>query len=152
MVEPFSVCKVPVNGFSKSLFKGHLALPAKFSLDLCAVDGVALVVSGTVSNMGDCLFNFIHCLSRAFGRQLDYFMQKLDVLPFVFAADVVLFACPTVLEDEPYRTVVVFNVDPVADVVTLAIYRKVLSVADVADHEWQKFFWELVWSVVVRAV
>ena len=46
----------------------------------------------------------------------------------------------------------VFNKKPVAHVFALAIDWKWFLVLYVVDKQWNKFFWELIWSVIVRAV
>ena len=46
----------------------------------------------------------------------------------------------------------VFNINPVADVVPLAINRKIFSVFDIGNHKRQQFFRELERPVVVGTV
>ena len=79
-------------------------------------------------------------------------MKQLDVLPFVFAADIVFFACLSVVHNLPDGAVVVFYINPVADIKPFAVNRKIFSVADIAYHKRKQFFRELIRTVVVRTV
>ena len=56
------------------------------------------------------------------------------------------------MEDKVDGTGVVYHVQPVTHVLTLAVYRQRLAVTDVVDEQRNQFFWELVRSVVVRTV
>ena len=58
----------------------------------------------------------------------------------------------TVFNDEPYGAVVVFNINPVTDIVALTVNRKFFAVPDVTDHQRQKFFRKLVRTIVIGTV
>ena len=152
MVNPVAVFEVPFYGCKKAFFKGHFAFPAQLSLDFCTVYGVALVVTGSILYIGDCFFYFVSRFAKFCGSKFNYLVKQLDVLPFVFTADIVFFAGYALVYNEPYCAVVIFYINPVADVIALAVNRKIFSVTDVGNHKRQQFFRELIWSVVVCTV
>ena len=109
-------------------------------------------MSGAVGDEGD----EVHVLALFTSEQavncVDEHMDDVDVLPFVEAADVIGLGNLAFVEDEVNGTGVVFNEQPVAHILSLAIYRQWLAMADVIDEEWNQFFRKLVRTIVVRAV
>ena len=62
------------------------------------------------------------------------------------------FTSNALVYNEPNRTVVIFNINPVANIVAFSVNRKIFSVFDVRNHKRKKFFWELERSVVICTV
>ena len=83
---------------------------------------------------------------------VDYHADDVDVLPLVEAADVVGLGHLALVEYEVNRTGVVFDEEPVANVLALAVYGQRLAVTYVVDKQGNQFFGELVGPVVVGAV
>ena len=83
---------------------------------------------------------------------LDHNLDKVDVLPLVETTNVVGLSNLALVEDEVDSTCVVLDIEPVADVLALAIYGQWLTVAYVVDKEWYQLLGELVWTIVIRAV
>ena len=46
----------------------------------------------------------------------------------------------------------VIHIQPVADIFSVSIYRKFLSMQRIVDDKRNQFFRELVWSIIVRTV
>lgn len=151
-LDPGLMAQVPLDGGGQSLLKGHLPLPAQLLLDLCAVDGVAAVVAGSVLHVGDGLPDCFGRFPQLLSRQLNELVQQLDVFPLVLAADVVFFAHTSLAHDVQHRPVVVLHVNPVPDVLAIAVDWQVLSLAHVQDHQGQELLRELVGAVVVGTV
>ena len=151
-LDPVLVAQVPLYGGGQSLLKGHLPLPAQLLLDFGAVDGVAAVVAGTILYVGDGLTDCLGGLSQLLGRQLNELVQQLDVLPLVFATDVVFFTSAALPHDLPNRPVVVLYINPVTDVSAVAVHGKTLALAHVQNHQGKELFRELVGAVVVGAI
>ena len=53
IVEPSLIVEIPSYGFLDTLLKLELRFPAKFTLELARVDGIAQVVAGAVGDVGD---------------------------------------------------------------------------------------------------
>ena len=152
VVHPFLVVEVPADGFFDAFLELERRFPTKFFLELGGVDGVALVVAGAVGNVGD----EVHVLAFLTAEQtvdcLDYYLDDVDVLPFVKAADVVGLGNLALVENEVDGACVVNHVEPVAHVFALAVNGERLAMADIVDEQRNQLFRELIRSVVVRAV
>ena len=115
--------------------------PAQFFVDLAWVDGVALVVALAVGHV----FDQGVWLAQVVADQLD----DVDVVHFVVAADVVDFANLALFQDQVDGLAVVFNVQPVADVLPFAVNWQLFVSQGTLNHQWDQLFWELVRAVVV---
>lgn len=82
----------------------------------------------------------------------DYDTDQIDILPFVEAPYIIGVGNASVVEYSIDRAGMVLDVEPVAHVLSLAIYWQRFAMADIIDEEWYEFFGELIRSVVVRAV
>ena len=144
--------EIPSDGLLYTLFELEAWLPTQFLLELGAVDGIACIVAETVCDVGDELKaealrvaeDPVHCL--------DHDLDQVYVLPLVEAADVVCLCDFAFMEDQVDGACVVLHIEPVTDILALAVYRERLAVPDVVDEQRNELLRELVWSVVVRAV
>lgn len=145
---PLQVVQVPLHGFADAGFKGFFRGPVEFFLDFAGVYGIAHVVAGAVFYVGDQVA--IAAFLRAeFLKDVTDGVYDFDVLFFVVAADVVGFAGLAFAEDFVEGSGMVFNVEPVADLVAFAVYRKRLAFQGVEDHQRDEFFREVVGAIVV---
>ena len=152
MLAPLFVTKVPLDCFAQALVEAMRLFPTELLLDPRAVDGVAPIVARPILNVGDRRANPIGIEMSLLGDELDEAPEKLHVLPLVLPADIVAPAGFAALHDLPDSGVMVLDVDPVADVLAVAVDRKALSLQHVEDHKWNKLLGELIGPVVVRAV
>ena len=84
----------------------------------------------------------------------DCIQQRLDnfeVASFVAGADVVYRSRPAFLQSQEYGATMVFNIDPVSDILTITIDRDWLIVERIREHQRQKFLGKLSWSIVIAA-
>ena len=109
-------------------------------------------MTGTVGDKGDEVQVLALLASQQAVDGLDDDLDDVDVLPLVEAADIISLGNLTLMEDEVDGTGVVLHVEPVAHVLSLAVDRQRLTVADVVDKERYQLLRELVGTVVVRAV
>ena len=109
-------------------------------------------MASTVGNERDKVFVGTFRTSQQTVNGLDDNLDDVDVLPLIETADVVGLGNHALVEDEVDGTCVVFHKQPVADVFTLAVDGKRLAVADVVDEQGYQLLWELVGTIVVRAV
>lgn len=118
--------------------------PAELALELRAVDGVAAVVAGAVGDPVEVLGVAAH------GRE-DH-AQDGDVVLLAISPDEVGLPHPALREDVPDGRGVVLGVDPVADVLALAVELGADAVDDVGDLPGDELLHVLVGAVVVGAV
>ena len=78
-------------------------------------------------------------------------LYNFDVGLLIVTADVVHFADSAVLEDQIDSSAVILYIQPVSDIESFTIHRKRLICKCVCDHEGNKLFWKMVWTIVVRA-
>jgi hypothetical protein len=83
-----------------------------------------------------------------FAEQADH----LDVLAFVVAADVVGLARRATFQDPNQGAGMVVDVEPVANLVALAVDRQRLAVQGVEDHQRDELLGKVIRAVVVRAI
>ena len=118
--------------------------PAQLALELCAVDGVAAVVSGAVCDPVEVLGVAAH--------RLEDHAQHGDVVPLPVGSDEVGLPHVALGEDVPDGAGVVLGVDPVAHVLAPPVELGADAVDDVGDLPGDELLHVLVGAVVVGAV
>ena len=118
--------------------------PAQLALELRAVDGVAAVVAGAVGDPVEVLGVAPH--------RLEDHAQDRDVVLLAVSPDEVGLPRAALGEDVPDGRGVVLGVDPVADVLALAVELGADAVDDVGDLPGDELLHVLVGAVVVGAV
>src|SRR5688500_9037147 len=123
---PGFVLAIPADGRLQRRCEAMRRRPAE-PPDLCAVDGVAAVVAGTVGHALDQRLRL--------ARESQDLVSEHDVLDLVAATDVVDLALATLAKDEIDGGTVVGHVEPVAHVAAVAIEGKRTVVERVGDEE-----------------
>lgn len=142
---PGLVGNVPVDRLPQAL--GEVGVgrpPAELALELRAVDGVAAVVAGAVGDPVEVLGVASH--------RLEDHAQDRDVVLLPIGSDEVCLPRAALGEDVPDGRGVVLGVDPVADVLALAVELGAHAVDDVRDLPGDELLHVLVGAVVVGAV
>ena len=142
---PGLVGDVPVDGLLQA--PGEVGVrrpPAQLALELGGVDGVAAVVAGAVGDPVEVLGVLSH--------GLEDHAQHGDVVPLPVGSDEVGLPRAALGEDVPDGRGVVLGVDPVADVLALAVELGAHAVDDVGDLPGDELLHVLVGAVVVGAV
>ena len=112
-------------------------------VDFGRVNGIALVVTLAVGNIGDEAFGFSELPADEF--------YDVDVFHFIMSADIVYFALAPVVNDQIDGTAVILHIQPVPDIQSLAVNRQRLIVQCVFNHQRDQLFRKLVRTVVVGA-
>ena len=140
LVAPGAILQVPSDGLGEARFERLQGLPAELALQLGAVDRVAAVVAGPVGHVGDlCGVAFTvgaRCLRV---EQRADAPDDVEVGPLVDAADIVGLTGATALEHRPDGGGVVLHVEPVADLLAVAVDRERLAVEGVEDDQRDEF-------------
>ena len=152
MGTPFLVVQIPADRGAETFVKAMVPLPAELALELGAVDGIAAIVAEAIFDVGDEGFQRGGGVAAFLGDEGDEAAQEGDILPFVLAADVVGFADAAAVHDRPDRFVVILDIDPVADVLAVAVDGERLAFQHVEDHQGDELLGELEGAVVVGAV
>ena len=135
MVHPFLVVEVPAHGLFDAFLELQRGFPAQFVFQFARIDGIPQVVSGTVGDVGDELLAFAFGVAQEPIDGADDDFNQVDVLPFVESADIVGFGDAAFVEDQVDGAGVVFDVEPVADVLAFAVNGQRSAVADVVDEQ-----------------
>lgn len=98
----------------------------------------------TVGDVGDELLALAFGVAQQPIDGADDDFNQVDVLPFVESADIVGFGDAAFVEDQVDGAGVVFDVEPVADILALAIDRQRPAVADVVDEQRDQLFGKLI--------
>ncbi len=140
---PVTVLEVPLDGLLDAVLELRLRLPAELCVDLRRVDGVAAVVALAVSDMLDEVFGLAELLEDG--------LDDVDVGALIVAADVVNLADAALLQDEVDGAAVILDIEPVADVLAVAVDWQLLVGQRVDDHQRDELLREVIRAVVVRA-
>ena len=94
-----------------------------------------------------------HESNQAFGlAQLpQHRFHHVQIGAFVVAAHIVDFALPALAHHQINGSAVVFHIQPVADILALAVYRQTLVVQRPGDHQGDQLLREMIRPVVVGA-
>ena len=100
-------------------------------------------MTSTVCHIGD----EVHILALLTAEQTIYGIDKhlddVDVLPLIEATDIIGISNLALMEDEVDGTSMIDDIKPVANVLTLAIDRQRLTMADIIDEQRNQFLREL---------
>lgn len=140
---PVAVLEVPLDRLLDAVLEFRLRLPAELRVDLRRVDGVAAVVALAVGDVLDEVFGLAELLEDG--------LDDVDVGALIVAADVVDLADAALLQDQVDGMAVILDVEPVADVLAVAVDRQLLVGQRVDDHQRDELLREVVRTVVVRA-
>ena len=152
MIHPFLIIEKPFHRFLDSLLKLERWLPAEFLLELARIDGVTHIMTLSVCYISNQIQVSTLRATEQTVNSLDYHLDDIDVLPLVETADVVSLGNLTLVENHINGTGMLYYIQPVAHVLTLTIYRQWLAMTDIVDEQRNQLLWELVWTIVVRAV
>ena len=142
---PGLVVHIPRDRLAQALGEVRVpGLPAELASQLGRVDGVAAVVTGAVAHPVEVV--------RVLAHGLEDHAQDRDVVLLAVRADKVGLPHAAPREDVPHGGGVVLGVNPVADVLALAVELRALAVDDVGDLAGDELLHVLVGTVVVRAV
>ena len=81
----------------------------------------------------------------------DHF-HDLQIGLLIVPADIVRLPCLTARQDEAQGLGVIVDVQPVADIVSLTIYRQGLAGDGIEDHQGNQFFRKLIGTIVIGTV
>ena len=153
MLHPLGVVQVPLHRLADASLEGLGRLPAQFALDLARIDSVAAIMAGAVGHKGDLLAVAFAVNARAqFVKQGANGVDNFEVGLFIPAADVVHLADVAGIQYAADGAAMVFDVEPVADLLAVAIHGQGLACQGVDDHQRDELFGEVVGAVVVAAV
>ena len=73
----------------------------------------------------------------------------INIFHLIVSTNVVDFSDGSVAQDQVNRLTVILDIQPVAHIESLSVYRKRLICQRICNHKRNEFFRELVWAVVV---
>ena len=143
MLPPSLMLEVPLDGLLDAVLELRLRFPAEFRVDFRRVDSVTAVVAFAVGDVLDEVFGLAELLEDG--------LDDVDVGALIVAADVVDLADAALLQDQVDGMAVVLDIEPVADVLAVAVDRQLLVGQRVDDHQRDELLREVVRAVVIRA-
>ena len=133
--------QIPLDGHANTIFKHRLRQPAQLVVDLGRINGIAHIVSFSVLHMLDQTLRLAEIFTDEF--------YDINIFHLIVSADVVDFSDGSVAQDQINRLTVILDIQPVAHIESLSVYRKRLICQRICDHKRNEFFRELVRAVVV---
>lgn len=140
---PVAVLEVPLDRLLDAVLEFRLRLPAELRVDLRRVDGVAAVVALAVGDVLDEVFGLAELLEDG--------LDDVDVGALIVTANVVDLANAALLQDQVDGMAVILDVEPVANILAVAVDRQLLIGQRVDDHQRDELLREVIRTVVVRA-
>ena len=138
---PPLVLLIPPHGLDETALERHLRCPSD-STKLGGIETVAAIVTGTIGDRLDQRPWLAECIQDP--------VREVDVHDVVAAANVVDLAIRRTIDQQVNGATVVEHVQPVTNVLAIAIERH-RNVVDGIGHEERKdFLWKLIRTVVVR--
>ena len=117
--------QIPLDGQADTIFKHRLRQPAQLVVDLGRIDGIAHIVSFSVLHMLDQTLRLAKIFTDEF--------HDIDIFHLVVSADVVDFSDGSVAQDQINRLTVILDIQPVAHIESLSVYRKWLVLSQTTD-------------------
>ena len=106
----------------------------------------------TIGNEGDQIAIVRHALRlirRQLFQQLTNGFHHLDIFTFVMTADIVSFARFAAGRHQIQRSGVIFHVQPIADLLSIAIHRQRLARQRVKDRQRDQLLGKVIRAVVI---
>ena len=123
VVHPRLVVQIPADSFVDTLLELETGAPAQLAVQFRSVYRIAKVVARAVRDVGDEAVRIALRIAQDTVHGLDDDLDKVDVLPLVETAYVVSLGHLAPVEDEVDRPRVVLHIQPVANVLALAVHR-----------------------------
>ena len=133
-----------------------LRFPANLRLDLIRSNGITSVVTLSVLNIGNQILADKR-FSRVSFRQhvlkcLNNYINNLNIPLFVVTANVVGLKESALLLNHINSLGMILNVEPVSDIESVTVDRKLLALKSIVDNKRNQLLRELIRSVVIAAV
>src|SRR5690606_37181723 len=119
-LDPVEIAEIPVDGLFQPDIKRQRLLPAKLPLDLRAIDGIARVMARPVGNETDQILMRAPVREFAIENTADA-AHDIDILALGPPADHIGLPDPPVRHNLLQRGGVILDIEPVADILALAI-------------------------------
>ena len=151
-IDPLGVLQIPGDGLQQPAGERLARLPAQLALDLGDIHGITTVMAGAVGHILD---------ERGLRRMWRLGQARPDLTDtrdhgqvggLVTTANIIALARLAVTHNGPDGLAMVFNIQPVADLLSIAIHRQRAALQSIQDHQRDEFFRKLVGAVVVGAV
>ena len=152
VIHPLLVVEVPAHGLFDALLELERGLPTKLFLEFRRVDSIPRIVARTVGNVGNQAQRVALGVTQNAVHGLNHNLDEVDVFPLIEAANVVGFSHFALVENKVNCAGVVFDIEPIAHILALAIDGQGFALADIVDKERYELLGGLVRAVVVRAV
>ena len=153
MLHPVVVFEIPLDGLSDTLFEHSLGFPADLFLDLVGSDSISSVMTFSVCYILDkviakLLFSGITVI-KLFSENIDNSLNDLDILLLIVSADIVCLEESSLLLYHVDRLCMIFNKEPVTNILTVTVHGKILTCKCIVDHKRNELLRELIRSVVI---
>ncbi len=148
---PVAVVEVPTHGPLKPFLDRHGRTPAEFFAQARRVDGITGVVTGPIAHEGHQITVRPVARCEPVENVADR-ADQLQVRPLVLAPDVVAAPEHTLFQYEEERVGVILDIEPVANIGSVAVDRDRLARERVQDDDRNELFREMVGAVIVGAI
>ncbi|KVK77358.1 hypothetical protein WS90_22390 [Burkholderia cepacia] len=150
VLHPPLILQVPLNGLADTGIKGFSGLPAEFAFEFASVDCVTAIMARSILYIADLGRIRLAVIARLqlIEDRADR-MHNFDVPFLVPATNVISLAERTIGENGANCRAVIFDVEPVTNLLAIAIDRQRLARERIQDDQRNQLLGKMVWTIVV---
>ena len=140
---PIFIGKIPIDRFRKSNFKfvsGIGWFPPQ-CFDFCCINRITQIISRSIFNKDKHIAWFVHELENKF--------CNINIISFIVHASIVDFARFTFMQHEIQGITVIIYMDPITNILSIAMNRNRFIFEQSKYRNRNKFFWILEWSIII---
>ena len=142
---PCLIGYIPINGFLQALRKiGMRRFPTKLTLQFATIDGITAIMTRAIGNPVEVLGVAPHGLENH--------AKNGDVVALAVGTNEIGLPHLALGENVPHSAGMILGMNPVANVLALAIELRANAVDDVRDLAGDELLHMLIGTVVVRAI
>ena len=133
------------NDFPKPIFKITVRRsPPKLTSQLRHIDCIAPIMTGAITHPIDEVAGLAHCLKNR--------LQDLKITPLTIGANQISLPQPTLVQNGPYSTGMVINVNPITNIFAVAIQPRAPTMPNALYRCRDELLFVLQRTVVVAAI
>ena len=118
--------------------------PPKLTSQLRRINCIAPIVTGAITHPIDEVAGLVHCLKNR--------LQNLKVTPLAIGSDQIRLPQPALIQNGPYSTSMVINVNPITNIFAVAIQPRAFTTSNALYHSRNELLFVLQRTIVVAAV
>ena len=118
--------------------------PPELTSQLRCINCIASIVTGAITHPIDEVAGLAHCLKNR--------LQDLKITPLAISTDQISLPQPALIQNGPYSTSMVINVNPITNIFVVAIQPRAFTTSNALYHGRNELLFVLQRTIVIAAV